>query len=123
MCYVWSLDRTVASRDQDHISLNARDKSSFCSQRWLLAEPVAGLADAGRETPMNGCVPHIKKPNLDPHVTPGSHILRLFLNPPDGRLGRIVLERGRQFGLGQRIELFESQDGHVVALPLRPLGL
>jgi hypothetical protein len=38
-------------------TLNAVSMICCCSIRWLLAEPVAGLAEAGREMRENGSLP------------------------------------------------------------------
>ena len=38
----------------NHSGAKARSMSSCCSSRWLLGEPVAGLADSSRVTPDRG---------------------------------------------------------------------
>ena len=64
---------------------NASAISRACSRVCRFADPVAGLADSGRLTHDHGKRPRQQPRQLAVHVRPGAHVLRLLLNPDDGR--------------------------------------
>ncbi len=67
--------------------------NSFCSIRWLLAEPVAGARrsaaiDARERQPIEQLAAEARQ-----QKPPGAHVLRLFLHPVDGRAVAIAGQR------------------------------
>ena len=50
-------------------------------------------------------------------VRPGTHVLRFFLDPTHGCLGRIGLQCLYQYFIRERIELFDSDNGDVETAP------
>ena len=46
---------------------------------------------------------------------PGAHVLRLFLDPADGHVRRIIFQLRFDQGGGQGVELFEADDVNIVA--------
>src|SRR5688572_13772196 len=46
---------------------------------------------------------------------PGTHVLRFILHPHDGRVGCVGLQQRSELLLGERIQLLDAHDCHVLA--------
>ena len=102
--------------------VKARVSSVFCSTSWALALPVAGLAPELRFTLKHRAVAGDAF-QARQHVEQRAHVGGLFLHPDDFGVLAVAVEFGGDFLLGERIELFEEDDGGGGVFSLLSFGL
>src|SRR5688572_33307958 len=116
--------RSPAKSRSGRLTQNASQTESIGNQLRLFALMDGERADGGAGARVAACVDNFaaeKRPQTRLHETPRAHVLRFLLAPDEFRALRKRLHHLAQLRLGQRIKLFNSDDGRVSDLLRLPV--